>query len=608
MASFARTVRVYPSTCKPIKAQHLLGWQADFEVALYRPEAYRGTIMTPGLAALLAVLPILIAGILLVGFRVPAKLAMPIVYLVAVVLAITAWQVEAVRLVAATIQGLFISFDLLFIIFGAILLLHTLERSGGVSAIRRSFRGVSDDRRVQLVIVAWLFGAFIEGAAGFGTPAAVAAPLMVAMGFPAASAVMIGMMIQSTPVTFGSVGTPVLVGLSGGLGGEAFNAALAGAGMELIDYLRLVTRRIVVLHGIAGVVMPTFMVVMLTRFFGERRSWTEGLSILPFTLFGGLAFVVPYITIGFLLGPEFPSLLGAPIGLAIVIFAARHGFLIPEDTWEFPEASRWPSDWVSGLEVGEEEIPQGREISSAVAWAPYALLGLLLVLSRLPQLPVQGLLQGPAIAWANILGTGIDARTTPLYLPGFVLIVVVGITFFLHRMTGPSLVAATRDAARVLVGAGFVLVFTVPMVRVYINSDVNGAGLASMPLEMAEWVATSVGGVWPMFAGMTGALGAFIAGSNTVSNLMFSAFQYGVAERLEISTMMIVALQAVGAAAGNMIAIHNVVAASATVGLLGREGATLRKTILPTIYYLLVIGILGMLAIYVVGIGDPLLR
>ncbi len=564
--------------------------------------------MTPGLAAFLAVLPILIAGILLVGFRVPAKWAMPVVYLAAVVLAFGAWQVEVVRLVAATIQGLFISFDLLFIIFGAILLLHTLERSGGVAAIRRSFHGVSDDRRVQLVIIAWLFGSFIEGAAGFGAPAAVAAPLMVAMGFPAASAVMIGMMIQSTPVTFGAVGTPVLVGLQGGLGGEEFDAAIAAAGLEMIDYLRLVTQRIVVLHGIAGVLMPTFMVVMLTRFFGANKSWTEGLSILPFTLFGGIAFVVPYIIIGFVFGPEFPSLLGAPVGLAIVVFAARRSFLLPEDTWEFPQASTWPSDWVSGLEVTEEGIAEGRDISASLAWAPYALLGLLLVLTRLPQLPIQSLLQAPAIAWTDIFGTGINASTTPLYLPGFVLVVVVGITFFIHRMNGPALVAATRDSARVLVGAGFVLVFTVPMVRVYINSDVNAAGLASMPLEMAEWVATTVGGVWPLFAGMTGALGAFIAGSNTVSNLMFSAFQYGVAERLAVSTMMIVALQAVGAAAGNMIAIHNVVAASATVGLLGKEGATLRKTILPTIYYLLVIGLLGLIAVNIVGLGDPLLN
>lgn len=235
------------------------------------------------------------------------------------------------------------------------------------------------------------------------------------------------------------------------------------------------------------------------------------------------------------------------------------------------------------------------------------MLALLLVVSRLPQLPVGSWLRVVGLAWNDIFSTGISAVTTPLYLPGFALLVVVAVTFFLHRMTLPALGRALSESGRVLLGAGFVLVFTVPMVRVYINSDVNSGGFLSMPIVMAEWVATNVGQVWPMFAGVTGALGAFIAGSNTVSNLMFSAFQFGVAEHLMVSGALIVALQAVGAAAGNMIAIHNVVAASATVGLLGREGATLRKTVLPTIYYLLVIGVLGMVAVHLLGVGDPLM-
>ena len=153
--------------------------------------------MGPGMQALLALLPIALGGVLLVGLRVPAKHAMPAAYAAAVLVAVFAWEMSVSRVAAASIQGLFLTFDLLFIIFGAILLLHTLERSGGVAAIRRSFNGISDDRRVQVVIVAWLFGSFIEGAAGFGTPAAVAAPLLVALGFPAAAAVMLGMMIQS---------------------------------------------------------------------------------------------------------------------------------------------------------------------------------------------------------------------------------------------------------------------------------------------------------------------------------------------------------------------------------------------------------------------------
>ncbi|HUP53535.1 MAG TPA: L-lactate permease [Longimicrobiales bacterium] len=565
--------------------------------------------MSLGMQAALALFPIALGGVLLIGFRVAAKHAMPAAYVAAAAVALSAWQMSPSRIAAASVQGLFLTFDLLFIIFGAILLLHTLERSGGVSAIRKSFHGISDDRRVQIVIVAWLFGSFIEGAAGFGTPAAVAAPLLVALGFPAANAVMLGMMVQSTAVTFGAVGTPILVGAQGGLGGVDFNADIAAAGLTMMDYLRLVTAKVVLLHATAGILIPTWMVAMTTRFFGANRSWTEGLKVLPFTLFAGLAFTVPYVLFGTFLGPEFPSLLGAPVGLAITVFVARKGWLLPEDDWDFPPRSEWKEDWVSGIEEELSEASDTRGVSTVMAWAPYAILGLLLVLSRLPSLPFNQWLRAPAvtIAWADIFGSGITGSTTPLYLPGFILLVVVAITAMLHRMEGAEVVSAVRSSSKVLLGAGIVLVFTVPMVRVYINSDVNGAALASMPLAMAEWVAGNVGQVWPFFAGMTGALGAFIAGSNTVSNLMFAAFQYGVAERLAMSTVMIVSLQAVGAAAGNMVAIHNVVAASATVGLLGKEGSTLRKTILPTIYYLLVIGIWGLIAVHVIGVSDPLM-
>ena len=126
--------------------------------------------MSLWLQALLAFTPILLGGVLLIGFRVAAKWAMPAVYVVTVVIGLGAWQMEFTQVAAASVKGLVITFKLLWIIFGAILLLKTLEQSGAVTAIRRSFHDISDDRRVQVVIVAWLFGSFIEGAAGFGTP------------------------------------------------------------------------------------------------------------------------------------------------------------------------------------------------------------------------------------------------------------------------------------------------------------------------------------------------------------------------------------------------------------------------------------------------------
>ena len=429
---------------------------------------------------------------------------------------------------------------------------------------------------------------------------------MVAMGFPAAGAVMLGMMIQSTAVTFGAVGTPVLVGVQEGVASPEFLAILTASGTSMGQYVNAVAVRAAVIHGITGTLMPTLMVVMMTRFFGSNRSWTEGLSILPFTLFGGIAFTVPYVMTAWILGPEFPSLVGGLVGLAIVSFTTRRGFLVPEDTWDFPDRKNWPSDWSSDLDKKSNAVGERAHMSSPKAWAPYLILAFFLILSRLPSLPVGTVLRSLRLEWTEILGTSITAGTTPLYLPGTIMIVVVIITAFMHRMDLKGLKSAFVDSSKVLAGAGFVLVFTVPMVKVYINSGINDSGFASMPLAMADWVATTVGGIWPLFAGLTGALGAFIAGSNTVSNLMFAAFQHEVAVRLSVSSAMIVALQAVGAAAGNMIAIHNVVAASATVGLLGKEGATLRKTILPTIYYLLVVGLLGMIAVSILKTPGPL--
>jgi lactate permease len=556
--------------------------------------------------AFLAFSPILIAAILLVGFRQPAKLAMPVVYIAAAVVAMSAWGVSFSRIAASTIQGLFVTFDLLLIIFGAILLLNTLKHSGAITAIRSGFTGISSDRRVQVIIIAWLFGSFIEGAAGFGTPAAIAAPLLVALGFPAMAAVMIGMMIQSTPVTFGGVGTPILIGVRAGLSSPELNNSLAAAGTNFEQYLRLISAESAVMHGITGTLIPLLMVIMMTRFFGKNRSWKEGLSITPFAIFGGLAFTIPYMLIGIFLGPEFPSLIGALIGLSIVTFAAKKRFLIPEDTWDFPPKSDWENNWIGKIEFKLEELTT-KKISTGLAWMPYILVAVFLVISRLPQLPVGGILKMPAIQWQNIFSAEITATTQPFYLPGTIMIFVVLLTFFVHRMKFAELKAAFGDSFKVILAAGFVLIFTVPMVRIYINSGVNTLNIASMPVTMAAWVADNVGAVWPFFAPSIGGLGAFIAGSNTVSNMMFCQFQFSIAESLKISGASIVSLQAVGAAAGNMIAIHNVVAASATVGLLGQEGPVLRKTIFPTLYYLTVVGILGLIAIYLLNIGDPLI-
>ena len=550
--------------------------------------------MSPNLQAFLALLPILSAGILLVGFRLSAALAMPLVYLLTAVIALLAWKMSVSTVLASSIQGLVITFEILLIIFAAILLLNTLKHSGGIAVIRNGFSAISDDRRVQLIIICWLFGSFIEGASGFGTPAAIVAPLLTALGFPAMAAVMLGMMVQSTAVTFGAVGTPILIGLRGGLQGTEL------AGGSLQDQLHQITVYAALLHAIVGTFMPTWMIMMTTRFFGENKSWSEGLAILPLALFSGLAFTVPYFLTGYFLGPEFPSLLGALIGLGLVLTVTRSGFLLPPDQWDFPDRKNWPRQWLGTIRNGF--VASTTPMSIFRAWSPYLVVVILLVITRVPEFGIGEQLKLVRFQWNQVLGTAISASTTPLYLPAFLLFLASLITLGLHRMPFRKYRTALHESSITLLNAGFVLIFTVPMVRIYINSGMNELELVSMPIAMAQWVSVHVGTIWPVFAPVIGALGAFIAGSNTVSNLMFAQFQFSVADSLGFSTAIIVALQAVGAAAGNMIAIHNVVAASATVGLLGDEGATLRRTLLPLIYYLVALGLLGLLLVHVDGL------
>lgn len=560
-----------------------------------------------GLQAFFAVLPILLAGILLVGLRVSAKKAMPLVYISAVAIAYVVWEVSFSRVLASTIEGVLITVSVLWIIFGAILLLNTLKHSGAIVVIREGFNNISPDRRIQAIIVAWLFGCFIEGASGFGTPAAIAAPLLVAIGFPAMAAVMLGMMVQSTPVSFGAVGTPILIGVNKGLDSAGIGATLQNLGSSWDTYLQIITSEVAITHAITGTLIPLFMCMMLTRFFGENKSWSEGLAIIPFAIFGGIAFTIPYALTGIFLGAEFPSLIGSLVGLAVVITAAKKGFLVPKKSWDFAPVEKWPSSWMSKFEMKFDAMTSKIPMSLTKAWIPYILVAIVLVITRVSP-DVKKFISSFSFSYKNILGEGLNFTMAPLYLPGGILVFVVLITYFLHKMEFKEIKEAIGESSKVMIGAGFVLMFTVPLVRILINSGVNASGFDSMPIAMANFVAHSVGDIYPFFAPMVGALGAFIAGSNTVSNMMLSQFQFGVADALGISTAFMVALQAVGAAAGNMIAIHNVVAASATVGLLDQEGETLRKTVIPTIYYCVVAGIIGLIGMYVLGLADPLMK
>lgn len=551
---------------------------------------------------LAALVPIAAVFILLVVMRKSAKFSMLVAYLATAVLALLLWGTDFARVAGATVNGVITAITLLYIVFGAILLLYTVQESGAVQSIKRGFTDVSPDRRVQAIIIAWLFGSMVEGASGFGTPAAVAAPLLVAIGFPAMAAVMVALIIQSTPVSFGAVGTPMLVGVQTGLSNsETVNAAIAPA--TLAEYVPVVAERVAFLHMAIGFVIPLLMVAMMTRFFGARRSFREGFGAWQFALFAGVAFTIPYYLVAKLLGPEFPSLVGGLIGLLIVVPAARRGLFLPKTVFDFPARSDWDPSWKGKVdseiahEAADTAHAHGRsDIPLLTAWSPYVITIVLLVLTRVIG-PLKAWLTGPSttLAFENLFGSGITSKVQLLYSPGSVLILASVISFFVYRMKPADYSRAWGLSAKTMIAAAPALLLAVPMVQVFINS--GSEGVLSMPLTLAEGMSAMVGDVWPMFAAVIGSMGAFIAGSNTISNMMFSLFQFSTAQGIGLDLLgatVVVALQAVGGAAGNMICVHNVVAASATVGLTDREGDLIRKTLVPMGYYVVQAAFLGM--------------
>ncbi len=564
--------------------------------------------MSIGVLAVIACLPIVIALVLMVGLRWPATKAMPVAWATCAVSALAAWKLPAGYVAALTIQGIITAIGILIIVFGAIIILYTLKYSGGMETIQYGMQNISADRRIQAIIIGYMFAAFIEGAAGFGTPAALAAPLLLSLGFPPLAAAVICLVFNSFPVTFGAVGTPVILGLKyvHGLADKAVKAGVPGLNFSSIDQFNaIIGQWATLMHIIMIFVLPIFMLGFITRFFGPKRSWTDGFKAWKFCIFAAVSFSIPYLVFAWTVGPEFPSLIGGLVGLGIVIAGAKKGFCVPKEKWDFGPSENWDPEWTGEIQ-GSNTCDFKCHMSQFKAWLPYILIGLILVLTRIPELGLKGFLSGQSISFKDIFGyEGVNGSIQYLYLPGTIPFVLVAlITIGLHGMNGAAVKQAWTESIAKMKNPTIALFFAVALVSIFRGSGAASDALnpnhyPSMPLVMAKAVAGLVGNAWPMFASFVGGLGAFITGSNTVSDLLFAEFQWGMAETLHLPRQIIVAAQAVGGAMGNMICIHNIVAVCAVVGLSGMEGPILRRTVWPFMLYGLVVGIVASLMSFV---------
>ena len=523
--------------------------------------------------ALIAFLPILATLILMMVFNWPAKWSLMVSWGLAFILGILFFDVELGALAAGSVYGALSSIDVILVITGAILVMNTLKASGATAAINRGFMNICPDKRVQACIIGFSFASFIEGAAGFGTPAALAGPLLVTLGFPPMAAAMATLLFDSAAVSFGAVGTPVSTGLSMlGMSGDAQFASDLGFWVA-------------VPHAIAAVFLPLVVVAMVTKLFSHDKSIKPALEAAPFLLFNGLSFAIPFLLITRFIGYEFASLLAALISMAVSIIAAKKGFLVPKKTWDFGNPEKWEYEWQATRRISP--IAESN-MNLVLAWVPYVLIAGILVATRIPQLGLKGLLTSGApfvVGIQNLFGfDNLDWNLKWAYSPGAAFIISALITNVIHKMPAEKIKESWKDTFDQVSGAAIAMVFGLALVEVMKYKNAEGI---SMMVEMANALTKLGESLFMVICPFIGVLGAFVSGSNTVSMTLFTNLQYETALNLDLPAVLIVAMQCIGGAVGNMVCINNSVAACATIGTTGREGTLFKTNAIPMVVYTL---------------------
>ena len=532
-----------------------------------------------------ALMPILSVAILLVALRMPASRAMPLALAITILLAFTVWGVPGVEIAASVIEGLIIAASVVLIVLGALSFLGVMRTSGSLALIRLDFMKVSPDSRIQMLFVGWLLVCFIEGAAGFGTPATVAAPLLIALGFPALAAICLALVADVSAVTFGAVGTPIIVGMAQGTGRDWADPAD-------VEYLTGVALQAQAIDIVAGMSITLLMMFLLTNVFAAEKGRRPFVEMIPLSILAALSFSVPAYLWTLWLGVEFGGLLGAATGLVILFVVVRLGLFVPRAPWSVSVGYIDPGE-LEEMVASTEAEAEAAHLSTFRVWAPYLLLTALLLVTRVVD-QFKESLNSWILSWEGILGTEISAGFAPLYSPGIIFLIVAAVTMWLHHVPREKLRPTAASIGTAVAGSALVLAAAVPIVRVFLNSGVNSTGLASMPLELAAAAEDALGTSWPLAAPVVGALGSFVSGSATFSHLMFASLQESVATSVGVDPTVVLAQQVGGANAGNMVCVTNIVTVAAVVGLLGREGEVIKVTVLPMAVYVTLFAAIGM--------------
>lgn len=489
--------------------------------------------------------------------------------LIAIVLAIFVYGMPVQYAFLSTVYGaLFGLFPVCWIIVTALFIYNMSVKTGQFEVIKNSLATISDDRRMQALLIAFSFGAFLEGAAGFGTPVAITTAMLVGLGFNPVYAAGVCLLANTAPVAYGAIGIPIIVGAQ-------------VAGLPEMALSQMVGRTLPFL----SVLIPLYLVILMS-------GWKKGLAVWPACFVSGGSFaIIQYLSSNFL-GPLLPDILAslASIVCTIVFLRLWH----PKESWHFSDEK--PSLGREKLRYSDGQVFR--------AWAPFIILSLFVAAWGIKPVKValdqmMGMVFNFKFPIAGLDEMVIDQLGKPkpaVYVFNFISATGTAILFawfFSIFVMGASVGTAFGVAGSTLKTLKWpIITISTILGFAYI---MNFSGMA---ISLGTALAAS-GAVFPFFAAIIGWLGVFMTGSDTSSNALFGKLQEVTAAKIGVDPVITMSANACGGVCGKMISPQSISVATGSIGLVGHESDIFRFTLKHSIFLAVIIGGMHLLWVYV---------
>jgi lactate permease len=518
------------------------------------------------LSALVAALPLVLVLVLMGGLRKSGLFASACGLGAAGLLAIVVWHMPlALVLWSAAYGFIYAVWPILWIVFGALWLYNLTQDIGKFELLRRWMEEhASGDRCIQAILVAFSFGALMEGAAGFGAPVAVSACLLVGLGFEQRQAVIVALIANTAPVAFGGLGIPIV--------------ALAGVtGLDLSQLSAMVGRQVPFLSFI----LPAYLVWVVARGKGLRRTW-------PAALVAGSTFALAQFLVSNLWGPYATDVIAASVSIAALVTFLRVWAPRGSDQRQFSEESPALGD----ADAGATRLSLKQAVA---AWLPWVMLSAVMVVWSYLKLFQIGQVTIPiASLHDGVLITLYQKPYSALYSfqplgPGAAVLAAAVLTALCFGVRGQVFWKSGSKTLRQLRLPGLTVMVIVGLAYLY-----NYSGMA---FTLGAAVAR-VGPAFPLVSSYLGWVACFLTGSDTASNLIFGNLQVAAAHQLHLNPVLLAATNSSGAVTGKMISPQNIAVGVTIVGLIGHEGKILRATFWHSVLLAAMLGLVALAQAY----------